>query len=267
MPASSPTSCPSCGKPASGRFCPSCGAALAGRPCASCGKAMAPGARFCGACGAAAGGAAAGAPPGERGAGGAPLAGRSLWPYAVAGLAVVVALVALLMPRQPVPAAAGAAPGAAPSAAAPLPNLAALPARARFDTLYNRVMRASESGDQGSMGQFAPMALEAYTQLEAVDADARYHAAMIRLHTGDPAGAAALADTISQGQGSHLFGFVIRGTVARLQRDDARLAREQAEFLRVYDAEIAAGRPEYTDHKFILDQFIGEARARAGGGE
>jgi hypothetical protein len=183
-------------------------------------------------------------------------------------VAVIVALVALLMPRQPVPAAAAGAPsGPAPSASAPLPDLTALPARARFDTLYNRVMRASEQGDVGTASQYAPMALQAYAGLDAVDADARYHAAMIRLHTGDPAGAGALADTISQVQASHLFGFVIRGTVARLERDDARLAREQAEFLKVYDAEIAAGRTEYTDHKFILDQFIGEARARAGGGD
>jgi len=183
------------------------------------------------------------------------------------GLAIIVALVAVLMPRQPVPAAESG-PGLAAGAGAPeapLPDLTALPARARFDTLYNRVMRASERGDQGTVSRYAPMALQSYAELSAPDADARYHAAMVRLHTGDPGGAAALADTISMGQASHLFGFVIRGTVARLERDDARLAREQAAFLAAYDAEIAAVRPEYNDHKFILDQFVGEARARVGG--
>lgn len=251
--------CPACGKAASGRFCGACGAALAGRACGSCGAALGPGARFCGACGAAAGAGAA------RGAAGSPAPSdpvRLIWPFAVAAVAVVAALLVFLIPREP-----AVAPAAAPFAAgapAPLPDLATLPARARFDTLYNRVMRASEQGDQVSVSRFAPMALQAYTQLDAVDADARYHAAMIRLHTSDPAGAAAVADTITQLQATHLFGYVIRGTVARLQQDDARLGREQAEFLRHYDAEIAAGRPEYTDHKFILDQFVSEARARAG---
>ncbi len=258
------TSCPSCGKPASGRFCGSCGAALSGRACPACGSALAAGARFCGSCGAAtAGGGAARTAATTPG-----LAPGSVWPWALAGVAVIVALVAVLMTRQPTTpiAAAELSPEGAAMAAAPLPDLTTLPARARFDTLYNRVMRASESGDQGSVGRFAPMALQAYTELDAADADARYHAAMLRLHTGDPTGAAALADTISMGEATHLFGFVIRGTVARLQQDDAALAREQAAFLGVYDAEIARGRPEYGDHQFILNQFVTEARARAGGG-
>lgn len=191
---------------------------------------------------------------------------RTLWPFVLAGLAVIVALVAVLMPREPVPVAGGVGVAGASVPDAPLPDLGALEPRARFDTLYNRVMRASERGDMGPVSRYAPMALEAYTQLAAPDADARYHAAMIRLHTSDPMGAAALADTITQERASHLFGFVIRGTVARLERDDARLASEQAAFLRAYDAEMAAGRPEYTDHKFILDQFVNEARTRAGGG-
>ena len=250
--------CPACGTPASGRFCGSCGTALAGRSCGSCGTALAPGARFCGSCGAAAGTTGAAAR-------GVPDPVRLVWPFIITGVAVIAALLVFLIPREPVVAPAVAASFAGGAAApVPLPDLTAVPPRARFDTLYNRVMRASEQGDQGSVGRFAPMALLAYSQLEVVDADARYHAAMIRLHTSDPGGAAALADTIAQGQPTHLFGFVIRGTVARLQQDDARLGREQAEFLRHYDLEIAAGRPEYQDHKFILDQFVSEARARAG---
>ena len=257
-----PSPCPSCGKPASGRFCGSCGAALSGRACPACGSALAAGARFCGSCGVATTGGGAARPAAT------PLVAGSIWPWALAGVAAIVALVAVLMTRQPTTpiAAAELFPEGAAMASAPLPDLTTLPARARFDTLYNRVMRASESGDQGSVGRFAPMALQAYTELDAADADARYHAAMLRLHTGDPTGAAALADTISMGEATHLFGFVIRGTVARLQQDAAALAREQAAFLGVYDAEIGRGRPEYGDHQFILNQFGTEARARAGGG-
>ncbi len=251
--------CPSCGKPASGRFCGACGTALAGRACPSCHHPLAPGARFCGACGAATAGGTAPAP-----APAAAINPRQLWPIALAGVAVVVALVVVLMPGQSPPPADAAGGFAAPAAQAPLPDMTGFPARVRFDTLYNRVMRAAEQADEATAGRFAPMALEAYAQLGAVDADARYHAAMIRLHTGDPAGAAALADSISMADANHLFGFVIRGTVARLQKEDARLASEQAAFLRAYDAEMATARPEYTDHSFIINQFVTEARARVG---
>jgi len=251
--------CPSCGKPASGRFCGGCGATLAGRACPSCQQPLAPGARFCGACGSAtAGGAVSGPSAGPAAA----INPRLLWPIGLAGIAVVVALVMFLLPGQSAPPA-DPATGPGPSAQAPLPDLSGLPARVRFDTLYNRVMRAAEQADEATAGRFAPMALEAYAQLEGVDADARYHAAMIRIHTGDPAGAAVLADSISMAQPNHLFGFVIRGTVARLQKEDVRLASEQAAFLAAYDAEMAAGRPEYTDHQFIINQFVTEARARA----
>ena len=57
------------------------------------------------------------------------------------------------------------------------------------------------------------------------------------------------------GQPGHLFGYVIRGTVARWRRDDAGLARAYADFLAHYDAELAAGRPEYAEHRPALDQF------------
>ena len=57
--------------------------------------------------------------------------------------------------------------------------------RERFDRLYNRIMTAAENGDEGTVTNFTPMALSAYSMLDTVDADARYHAALIKLHTGD----------------------------------------------------------------------------------
>lgn len=252
-----PQSCPSCGKSASGRFCPSCGTAMAGRPCGSCGASLAPGARFCASCGAASGAVGAAAVTG-----GAP-ARSSLLPFALAGVAVVVALVVLLIPKEPAAVAAINAPFAfTPTSTEAPPLLDGLSSRDRFDTLYNRVMRASERGDEGTALQYAPQALQAYAALELVDADARYHAAMIRLHTGDQAGAAALADTISQVEPTHLFGFVLRGTVARWEGNAGVLAEQLAAFLRHYDAEMALGRIEYGHHGFILNQFVGEARGR-----
>jgi hypothetical protein len=230
---------------------------MAGRPCGSCGASLAPGARFCASCGAASG--AVGAPAA---AGGAP-ARPAFLPFALTGVAVVVALVVLLIPKEPAAVAALNAPFApTPTSTEVPPLLEGLSSRDRFDTLYNRVMRASERGDEGTALQYAPQALQAYAALDLVDADARYHAAMIRLHTGDQAGAAALADTISQVEPTHLFGFVLRGTVARWQGNDGELSEQLAAFLRHYDAEMALQRVEYGHHGFILNQFVGEARGR-----
>jgi hypothetical protein len=120
-------------------------------------------------------------------------------------------------------------------------------------------MGAAEAGDEATVTRFAPMALAAYGQLDSLDADARYHAALLEIHTGDVTGPAALADTILAREPGHLFGYVIRGTVARWRRDDASLARAYDDFLAHWDAELAANRPEYGEHRPALDQFRRQA--------
>lgn len=162
------------------------------------------------------------------------------------------------------PGAAGSAVSAAGDGAA-VTDISNMTPRERFDRLYNRIMRASESGDEATVSSFSPMALSAYSMLDQVDADARYHAALIRLHTGDMAGARALADTILATQRSHLFGIIVRGTIARFEKDEAALARSYADFLKHYDAEVAAKRPEYAEHPRSLEDFLAAARAATGG--
>jgi hypothetical protein len=127
--------------------------------------------------------------------------------------------------------------------------------RERFDRLYNRIMRAAESGDEATVTRFTPMALMAYAQLPDLDADARYHAALLKVHTGDVDGARALADTILGQNPGHLFGYLIRGTVARWQKNDAALASAYAAFLSHYDTEMKAGRGEYREHSRALEEF------------
>jgi hypothetical protein len=116
-------------------------------------------------------------------------------------------------------------------------------------------MQAVESGDASSFATFAPMALLAYGQLDTVDADARYHAAMLELHRGDTRGATLLADSILASAPGHLFGYVIQGTVARWQQDSVGLAAARRNFLAHHDAEMAAARPEYADHRAILESW------------
>jgi hypothetical protein len=251
----SSTTCAACGAWGAGRFCSNCGAPKGASACRHCGGAVTAGARFCPACGH--GLAAGSAVTGNR-------ADRT--PWIIAGAALVALLVGLLLmvsrtPSTPVAAAADTGPVAGPTdgdGGTP-PDISNMSPRERFDRLYNRVMRAAQAGDEATVNRFMPMALMAYNQLDSVDADARYHAALLEVHSGDAAGPTALADTILTRQPGHLFGYIIRGTVARWQKDDKALAKAYAGFLEHYDAEMKAARPEYADHKQSLDEFHQQA--------
>jgi hypothetical protein len=156
---------------------------------------------------------------------------------------------------EPGPSGLGAAAGAAP-------DISQMSPRERFDRLFNRVMQAAEQGDSAQVERFTPMALGAYAQLDSVDIDARYHAAILRIQSGDPAGALALADTILTQSPGHLFGYLIRGTAAAARGDTAARTRAERDFLAHYDAEMKANRPEYLEHRPALDAFKHQADSR-----
>jgi hypothetical protein len=252
---SPPALCPACGAAASGNFCSACGASLQPRSCARCRTPLGAQARFCHRCGQAAG----------RGTGGSE---RAAWIFAGTLSALLVGLIVYNVvtqdpePQIPNMANVGAAAGdtAAPAGAAP--DISQLSPRERFDRLFNRIMQAAEQGDTAQVQRFTPMALGAYAQLDTVDVDARYHAAVIRLQTGDIAGAHALADTILDQSPDHLLGHLVRGTAATLANDPGARAQAEREFLRRYDREMAAGRQEYRDHAPVIEEFKREADAR-----
>jgi hypothetical protein len=131
--------------------------------------------------------------------------------------------------------------------------------RERFDRLFNRVMQAAESGDSATVEQFTPMALGAYQQLDSIDADARYHAAVIHLQVGDLGAAKALADTILKHSPGHLFGYLVRGTAAQFEGDSTGLHRAERDFLKHYPTEMAAKRVEYAEHQPVVDEFKQQA--------
>jgi hypothetical protein len=158
---------------------------------------------------------------------------------------------------------AGVATGdAGPRPAAPAPDISGMSPRERFDRLFNRIMQAAERGDSAEVERFTPMALGAYEQLDTRDADARYHAAVLRMQVGDFSRARPLADTILAESPGHLFGYVIRGTAARFQNDTASRVRAERDFLSHYRTETAAKRVEYLEHKPVLDEFRREAERR-----
>jgi hypothetical protein len=135
--------------------------------------------------------------------------------------------------------------------------------RQRFDRLFNRIMQAAERRDSTEVRRFTPMALGAYDQLESRDADARYHAAVLHLQVGSFDAARALADTILVESPHHLFGYVVRGAVARLQRADQSLMRARRDFLAQYASQMATKRVEYLEHQPVLDEFKTEAEGAA----
>jgi hypothetical protein len=239
-------SCPACGNPGAGRFCSHCGTQREGVGCAGCGAPWSPGAQFCSSCGL-----AVGASPST--------VSRDRTPWLVAALAMAGLLAALLImlvqksPGSAVPSEV--ALGSPGSSAEVPPDISKMSPRERFNRLYNRVMTAAQSGDEATVSRFTPMALMAYAQLDTIDADARYHVALLKVHTGDVKASRALADTILAQTPGHLFGYIIRGTVARFRKDQPDLKQAYAGFLKRYDAEMKAARPEYAEHQTSLDDF------------
>lgn len=268
-----PAVCRACGAGVSGRFCSECGTPVGALRCAACDAELSSGARFCHRCGqAVAGGGGApgvaaaqttGASLGSA-AGGGGGSDRTVW--IAAALVILVALGAIVwhvVRGDPEPAGGAAAQSTAglegPALSGPAPDISQMSPRERFDRLFNRVMTAAEQGDTATIVNFTPMALGAYAQLDTVNVDARYHAAVLNAQVGNYAAARALADTILAEVPGHLFGHVIRGEVARIEGDEATLARAHRGFLEAWDAEMAANRVEYLEHRPVLDRFRAEA--------
>jgi hypothetical protein len=189
---------------------------------------------------------------------------RAAWLFAVTMCVLLVGAIGFKVwtdrptPVTPDMANTGAAGGTfGPSG--PAPDISQMTPRQRFDRLFNRIMQAAEQGDSAQVVRFTPMALGAYAQLDTIDVDARYHAAVLRLQVGDAAGATALADTILAQSPGHLFGYLIRGTAARLANDSSALAGAQRDFLAHYTAEMAAGRVEYREHGPVVQEFKNQA--------
>jgi hypothetical protein len=161
------------------------------------------------------------------------------------------------MPARP-DTSLGTTDAAAPfagSSLGPAPDISKMTPEERFVRLNDRIMRAGDQGDTSTVINFTPMALEAYAQLPVPTVDDRYHAAILRAQVGDFVGALSLADTIAKAAPGDLFAPIIRGTVAEFQGDATMRDAAFKDFLAHYAAETRKARPEYTDHKPLLDAF------------
>lgn len=224
--------------------------------CHACGAQLSHTAKFCHKCGAVV--ATAGA-----------TGWRAGFPWAIAG-AVLGALVTVIVMRTtnaPSVADQGSSGGGGP--VAPFasagggggrpPDISQMSPQERANRLFNRVMILAEAGKQDSVQFFMPMALGAYGQLPALDADARYHLGLLHLANGDIAAALAQADTIQRVTPSHLFIYILRAHAYQEQGNKAQEQQAYADFLRHEQAELALKRAEYEDHRESLTSFHSEA--------
>jgi len=166
-----------------------------------------------------------------------------------------------VVPDMANPGAGGATPRASGAAAGAAPDISQMSPRERFDRLFNRIMTAADRGDSATVTTFTPMALGAYRQLDTVDTDARYHAAVLLLQVGGVPEALALADSIEAARPGHLFGYLIRGAAADLAQNDTMRRQAYRDFLQHLPAEEKANRPEYREHQPAIDEFRRKAEA------
>ena len=182
------------------------------------------------------------------------------WALAGAALGALVTVVAMRGAGSGKPGAAPAAPRSPLSA----PDISQMSPQERANRLFNRVMILAEAGKGDSVSFFLPMALGAYSQLPALDADARYHVGLLQLAGGDAAAALAQADTIRQSIPTHLFIYILRAHAYQQLGNTVPERRAYADFLRNEPAEMAKSRPEYADHSDALTSFKAEASRLTG---
>lgn len=247
-----PRKCPKCGETSTGKFCHGCGAAIRENVCASCHAALSPGARFCHQCGI-----TTGSPTHSQ---------NSLkLPWAIAGAAVIVAILVVAVKAGP-SGAALSGPGPTAGASMGAPDISEMTPLEQADALFEVVMIALERGDTAQVAFHAPMALGAYGNLENLDADALYHVGLLRGALGDYEGMLAMADSLQAVVPGHLLANTMRKAAAEADGDSSAVQEAYRSFLQHYNAEITATRREYMLHQRSIEAFLEEAR-RATAGE
>lgn len=218
--------------------------------CPSCHAALTPGGRYCHRCGRAVGSAS----------------DKGVWIAAWSTVFIFIAFIVWWVngrsDAQAGPdmanagnASAATAAGARPQGGGTPPDISQMTPRERFLRLHDRVMNAMEQGDTATAERFAPMAISAYGMLDTFDVDARYHAGALHiLQKGYPE-ALALADTIQASAKGNLMAELLRIEVAQARKDVASESRAKKAFLANYDAQVAQKRPEYEEHKAMLDDL------------
>ena len=132
----------------------------------------------------------------------------------------------------------------------------------RAERLFDRVMALAERGKSDSVQFFAPMAMQAYAMLPALDIDQRYDLGRIAIVAGEEETARAQADTILRTQPKHLLGLLLAADASALRRDARAEQSFIDRFLAAVPAERATQRREYQAHAKDIDARLAAVRAR-----
>jgi len=187
----------------------------------------------------------------------------------IAGVAVLAAVVALVVPQV------GAGNGGGRGIPAGASSLAGAPGagstaglggsmRDNADRLFNRVMAAREQGDTASAKFFVPMAVQAYQAAGDLDADGLYHLSLLQVLAGDARAGLETAEQILATSPDHLLGLAAAAEAAEAAGEPDAARRYWAHLARVYVIEEAKALQEYLDHQAILPEYLARARKAAG---
>ena len=257
-----------------GKFCAECGSALLGVKCATCQTLLTPGARFCHRCGAAAGAIARSVSPSV--SSGTTLQQRSILPWAVGTVAVLVLVIAVAVQQSSTTNAPASGPDVpldgAGAASAPFagnaadgairgPDISSMSPRERADRLYNRVMRLASEGKTDSAAFFSTMATQAYEMLEPLDNDLRYDYGRMAEMSGNLDMARKQSESILASNPDHLLGIILGAKVAQAKNDNRTLATLYKKLLAVEQTERAKNVEEYERHKGDIDAAIMAAKS------
>jgi uncharacterized membrane-anchored protein len=114
-------------------------------------------------------------------------------------------------------------------------------------------MALSERGRQDSVQFFAPMAMQAYLMLGALNSDQRYDLGRLALVSGDASTARAQADTILSKQPTHLLGLMLAADAAKARGDQTEERNYLRRFATAAPSERAKQLPEYVQHVNEID--------------
>jgi hypothetical protein len=123
-------------------------------------------------------------------------------------------------------------------------------------------MRYGQEGKQDSIRFFAPMAIQAYQMLGALDAHDRYDVGAIAIVSGDATVARAESDTILAANPSHLLGLVLGIKAADLRNDLVGQRALEKRLVAAAATERARNLKEYTEHQRDIEAAMSRVAVR-----
>lgn len=144
-------------------------------------------------------------------------------------------------------------------------NLDDVDPRSVADNLFNHVVQAAADGDSLQLRTYLPAALQAYSVLGTLDADALFHVATLQRVASDPDASLTAALRILESDEEHLLGLGAAAVAADEAGDAATANAFYSRFSSAFEREMARSLPEYVGHASFLGRVRAEGETRAAG--